>query len=195
MRFTSVGPKWRAALQSSSLSRCVRLSFSPSLALLVFLPSRMPAPPSPGRLTVAISLVSLSLGSRGAAQTAGMHQMHRADRCPSPFHRFHLFTSAVCLFSFLPPPLLSSPPLCLSFMHILSLSSFFLCGHPFLFSSVGYSASAGPLSHPLHRSAAAAATPGNGPLLYHRVMVHFFYSTPSRYNCTYMHTRARTRAD
>lgn len=47
----------------------------------------------------------------------------------------------------------------------------------------------GPLSHPLHRSAAAAvvaaATPGNGPLFYHRVVVRLFSPRPRSYDRTY----------
>lgn len=42
----------------------------------------------------ACCLSSCSSHRRGAAaQTAGMHQMHRTDRCPSRSTGFHLFTS------------------------------------------------------------------------------------------------------
>jgi len=84
-------------------------------------------------------------GPRGTAQTAGMHQMHRADRYPSPFYRFHLFTSAVCL--------------SLSLLPVSPSQSFvsFFSGRLLRLR--------GPLSHPLHRFAAAVATPGYGPLL------------------------------
>lgn len=55
----------------------------------------------------------------------------------------------------------------------------------------------GPLSHPLHRFAAAAAvavavavaTPGYGPLLYHRCVARLFSSTPSWYGRARMHAR------
>lgn len=165
MRFTSVGPKWRAALRSS-------LSLRLAPAPFALLPSRIPLlPPRPPASSRSSGFVSLSLAgsrARGAAQTAGMHQMHRADRCPSPFHRFHLFTSAVCLSLFLLP---CSQSLFLSFSPSRSLVSFF---------SGRLLRLRGPLSHPLHRSA-AAATPGNGPFLYHRVLVRVssFSSTPS----------------
>ena len=78
MRFASVGPKWCAALQSSLL-------LSPSL---------------PRSLSLSLSLergpaccLSCSHRRGAAAQTAGMHQMHRTDRCPSRSTGFHLFTS------------------------------------------------------------------------------------------------------
>lgn len=157
MRFTSVGPKWRAALRSSLLSLSLP---SPSCPL----GCRPPPPPSCRvRLSVRwsvrpsvrryLSSSPAHSGPRGTAQTAGMHQMHRADRYPSPFHRFHLFTSAVCLSLFLlPGSLLLSPSR--------SFVSFF-SGRLLRLRE--------PLSHPLHRSAAAVvATPGYGPLLYHR---------------------------
>jgi len=90
-------------------------------------------------------LSSSHSGPRGTAQTAGMHQMHRADRYPSPFYRFHLFTSAVCL--------------SLSLLPVSPSQSFvsFFSGRLLRLR--------GPLSHPLHRFAAAVATPGYGPLL------------------------------
>lgn len=96
----------------SGVPRCRALS-SFALAPFAFLPSRMPSPPlvlsHRDRPSVRLSArpfvrpshylsSSLALSwPRGTAQTAGMHQMHRADRYPFPFHRFHLFTSAVCL--------------------------------------------------------------------------------------------------
>lgn len=165
MRFTSVGPKWRAALRSCLLSLSLP---SPSCPL----GCRPPPPPFcrvrlSVRSSVAISLLlPLTRGLRGTAQTAGMHQMHRADRYPSPFHRFHLFTSAVCLFpSLLPVSLLVSPSR--------SFASFF---------SARLLRLRGPLSHPLHRCAAAAvATPGYGPLSTTGVVARLFSSTPSWY--------------
>jgi len=82
MRFTSVGPKWRAALRSS-LSRRVCLSLFLRAACSLSLPAlsdaaTIPLPPAvlnPSSLPPP----SLSLsGPRDVAQTAGMHQMHRA---------------------------------------------------------------------------------------------------------------------
>lgn len=81
-----------------------------------------------------------AVGRGAARQTARMHQMHRTDRCPSLFYRFHLFTSAVllCLSLSLRPLALSSP-----------LTARSVClsrspgGSSLLFSSIDYSASAG----------------------------------------------------
>lgn len=120
MRFTSVGPKWRAALQSSLLSLSLP---SPSCPLggrhPLPLPCRTSVCPFVRPSVRYLSSSPVHLGPRGTAQTAGMHQMHRADRYPSPFHRFHLFTSAVCLSLLLPLP---HPPVSLSFSPCLSFT-------------------------------------------------------------------------
>lgn len=102
MRFTSVGPKWRAALRSSFLSLLL-----PSCPLGCRYPLLPPAAsvypfvrPSVHRY---LSSSPAHSGPRGTAQTAGMHQMHRADRYPSPlplvyFGRLPLPVSPPCVF-------------------------------------------------------------------------------------------------
>lgn len=191
MRFTSVGPKWRAALQSSLLSLSLP---SPSCPL----GGRHPLP-LPCRTSVCpfvrpsiryLSSSPVHLGPRGTAQTVGMHQMHRADRYPSPFHRFHLFTSAVCLSLLLPLPPPPSPTPSFSLFFSLSL----LHGPSFLFSPVGYSASAG------HSRILYIVLPPPPPLPLPStdrfsttgVVARLFSSTPSSY--VRPSTNARTHA-
>jgi len=159
MRFTSVGPKWRAALRSS-LSRRVCLSLFLRAACSLSLPAlsdaaTIPLPPAvlnPSSLSPPP--LSLSLGApRCGADCRNAPNAPRADRCPSPFHRFHLFTSAVCLSSSLSPSssaraLSLSLSLSRSLALSLSLALSFSCSpHPFavirfFFLQSGYSASA-----------------------------------------------------
>lgn len=69
--------------------------------------------PSPSLERSPACCLSCSSHRRGAAaQTAGMHQMHRTDRCPSRSTGFHLFTSVARARVFLSslPWRSSSPP-------------------------------------------------------------------------------------
>lgn len=189
MRFTSVGPKWRAALQSSLSSL--------ALAPFAFLPSRMPSPPSCSptatvRLSVR-SLVRLTISlllslSRGPA---ARHRLQECTKCTALTDTRSRSTASTCLlrpFASLPV----SPPFSLLVFLSRSFVSFFS----------GRLLRLRGLSHPLHRSAAAAAaatavaTPGYGPLLYHRcgsVVARLFSSTPSRYIRPNTHARTHAR--
>lgn len=146
-------------------------------------------------LSVSLPLSGPAARCGAARQTARMHQMHRTDRCPSLFYRFHLFTSAVllCLSPFFLPLaalLLSrSSSLSLSLVHSVPL----LRGSSLLF----FLRSTTPPPRVTLTSFTSfcrrrrTATLGNSPLLYQRVMLLPHVLAVGSYLCTSEHTVRR----
>lgn len=184
MRFTSVGPKWRAALRSSLSPP--PLSPSYSHAPFVFLPSQIPPPPVPLPAFARPRYISLSFSSPAAQHG----RLQECTKCTVLTDARPCSTASTCLlrpFSFTSPcsssllparfPAFHPPPphsvsvgrsspvsLCRSFCP--SRSRFFIT---FFFDRL--LRLRGSLSHPLRRSAAAALPLPRNPLLYHCVML------------------------
>lgn len=184
MRFTSVGPKWRAALQSSLLSLSLP---SPSCPL-----GYHPLLPSYRVRSLDRPSVRLSLSlffSRSLGALAARRRLQECTKCTALTDTRPRSTASTCLLR----PFASPCPFSLP----LSLSSSLLRGPSFLFSPVGYSASAGhsrilyivlPPPPPL-------PLPGTDRFSTTGVVARLFSSTPSRYVRSSTHARTHTRAD
>lgn len=184
MRFTSVGPKWRAALQSSSLSRCVCLpsSLSLSLSLSLYLVGYS-QPSSFVRRVFPLSLPN----------PAARRRLQECTKCTALTDARPRSTASTCLlrpFASLP----SSHPLLVLLSHsrtlfilpLRSFVSFFLrsATPPPRTTLASFTSFCRRRRHRRHSH--SHTLPGEwSASLYHRMMVHFFSSTPSRYDRTY----------
>lgn len=145
MRFTSVGPKWRAALQSSLLSLSLPLP-SPSCPL-----GYHPLLPSYRVRSLDRPSVRLSLSlffSRSLGALAARRRLQECTKCTALTDTRPRSTASTCLLR----PFASPCPFSLHLSLLVSPSRSFVS-----FFSGRLLRLRGPLSHPLHRSAAAAA--------------------------------------
>lgn len=173
-----------------------------ALAPFAFLPSRRPPPPPPPLPHVRLSVRSsvrpsaISLLLPLTWDPAARRRLQECTKCTALTDTRPRSTASTCLLRpfaspcFSPP--LHSPPPSVSLFLLVSPSRSFVS-----FFSGRLLRLRGPLSHPLHRSAAAAvATPGYEPLLYHRcgsapLLFHALIVRTAEHACTHARMHAR----